>query len=137
MTTNTSGGPTEQLEQYRPFQPEADRLKAAAPSGTAVVGPPGGADVMAGAPGALARDELSGGQQGVLVRPGGSGVHADGPGDQPSRVATRLQAGHNLPPDPGPLLPPKQPVQRLPAAVTLGHVPPRTAHPHGHRIPSM
>src|SRR5437879_10763480 len=109
MTTNTSSRPTEQLEQSRPFPPDADRLTVAAAGGTAVVGMPGGADGMACAPGALATDELSGGQQGVLVRPGGSGVHADGPGDQPSRVATSAGRSQSATTS-GPLLPPKQPV---------------------------
>ncbi|GAA0712876.1 hypothetical protein GCM10010199_11440 [Dactylosporangium roseum] len=43
---------------------------------------------------------LPAGAGGVLMRPGDRGVHADIPGNQPSRVGAGLQPGHDLLPHP-------------------------------------
>jgi hypothetical protein len=68
---------------------------------------------------------MAAGTGGVLMGPVDSGVHRHCPLDQPDLVGHRLQRDLDGSPSAGQLPGAEQPVDALPRAVALGHVPPR------------
>ena len=73
----------------------------------------------------------------MLVRPRDGEIHGHIPGDQPGRIRPCLQGGQDLRPGAGALPAAEQPVRRLSRPIPLRQVPPRSAHPVRHWIPSM
>lgn len=70
------------------------------------------------------------GTRGVLVRPADGGVHRHPPPHQPRGVGEGHQPRPDQRPYPSGLPAPKQPEDRLPMPVPLGHIPPRRPDPH-------
>jgi hypothetical protein len=73
---------------------------------------------------------VAAGTSGVLMGPIDRGVHRHRPLDQSGLVGPRLQAGQDRCPHPGQLPGAVEPVDALPGAVALGHVPPGTTGPN-------